>query len=57
MSSFTETESRRATTLAMQTLKRIGRPEGAADVTAFLASDGARWITGATIPVDGGSLL
>jgi NAD(P)-dependent dehydrogenase (short-subunit alcohol dehydrogenase family) len=57
MSSFIKTESGRAAVLAMQAFKRIGRPEDVADVVAFLASDGARWITGATIPVDGGSLL
>jgi NAD(P)-dependent dehydrogenase (short-subunit alcohol dehydrogenase family) len=41
----------------MQALKRIGKPEDIADVVAFLASEGARWITGASIPVDGGSKL
>jgi len=41
----------------MQALKRIGKPEDVADVAAFLASDKARWITGASIPVDGGSKL
>ena len=44
-------------TLGMQALKRIGQPEDVADVVAFLASDAARWITGASIPVDGGSKL
>ena len=28
-----------------------------ADVVAFVASDAARWVTGASIPVDGGSKL
>jgi 3-oxoacyl-[acyl-carrier protein] reductase len=41
----------------MAQLKRIGKPEGVADVVAFLASDDARRITGASIPVDGGSKL
>ena len=57
MSNFTKTETGREVTLGMQALKRIGKPEDVADVVAFVASDGARWITGASIPVDGGSKL
>jgi NAD(P)-dependent dehydrogenase (short-subunit alcohol dehydrogenase family) len=57
MSNFTKTEAGREVTLRMQALKRIGKPEDIADVVAFLASDGARWITGASIPVDGGVKL
>ncbi len=57
MSQFTKTEAGREVTLGMQALKRIGKPEDVADVVAFLASDAARWITGASIPVDGGSKL
>jgi 3-oxoacyl-[acyl-carrier protein] reductase len=57
MSNFTKTETGREVALGMQALKRLGKPEDVADVVAFLASDGARWITGASIPVDGGSKL
>jgi len=57
MSNFAKTEAGREITLGMQALKRIGKPEDVADVVAFLASDAARWITGASIPVDGGSKL
>jgi 3-oxoacyl-[acyl-carrier protein] reductase len=57
MSAFTKTEAGREVALGMQALKRIGKPEDVADVVAFLASDAARWITGASIPVDGGSKL
>src|SRR3984885_7083876 len=57
MSNFTKTEAGREAALGMQALKRLGKPEDVADVVAFLASDGARWITGASIPVDGGSKL
>jgi 3-oxoacyl-[acyl-carrier protein] reductase len=57
MSNFTKTEAGREVALGMQALKRIGKPEDVADVIAFIASDGARWITGASIPVDGGSKL
>jgi 3-oxoacyl-[acyl-carrier protein] reductase len=57
MSNFTKTEAGREVTLGMQALKRLGKPEDVADVVAFVASDAARWITGASIPVDGGSKL
>jgi 3-oxoacyl-[acyl-carrier protein] reductase len=57
MSNFTKTEAGREVALGMQALKRIGKPEDIADVVAFIASDGARWITGASIPVDGGTKL
>lgn len=57
MSNFTKTEAGREAALGMQALKRLGKPEDVADVVAFLASDAARWITGASIPVDGGSKL
>lgn len=35
-------------------LKRIGQPNDVAPMIAFLASEGARWITGQTISVNGG---
>ncbi|MFC9301926.1 SDR family NAD(P)-dependent oxidoreductase [Streptomyces albidoflavus] len=37
-------------------LGRIGRPEDVAAAVAFLASRDAAWITGITLPVDGGIL-
>lgn len=35
-------------------LRRLGEPDDIADIVAFLASDEARWITGVTIPANGG---
>lgn len=43
-----------AATIENTPLRRIGTPEDVADVVAFLASDGARFISGQTIYVDGG---
>jgi len=57
MSNFTKTEAGREVALGMQALKRLGKPEDIADVVAFVVSDAARWITGASLPVDGGSKL
>ena len=37
-------------------LRRVGEPDDVADAVLFLASAEARWITGATLPVDGGLL-
>ena len=37
-------------------LNRLGQPEDVADACLFLSSPAARWITGATLVVDGGVL-
>jgi NAD(P)-dependent dehydrogenase (short-subunit alcohol dehydrogenase family) len=57
MSGFTKTEAGRDFTLGIQALKRLAVPDDIAGAVAFLASSGARWITGETIHVDGGSKL
>jgi hypothetical protein len=49
------TGSRRVMT--MQALKRVAQPDDIGGVEAFLASDDARWNTGDTVRVDGGSKL
>ena len=38
-------------------LKRIGEPDDIADAVVFLAGSAARWITGQTLVVDGGTLV
>ena len=57
MSNFTKTDAGRDFVLGMQALKRIAQPDDIGGVVAFLASEDARWITGDTIHVDGGSKL
>jgi NAD(P)-dependent dehydrogenase (short-subunit alcohol dehydrogenase family) len=57
MSKFARSEEGRQFTLGMQALQRIGHPDDVADVVGFLASDSARWVTGDTVQVGGGSKL
>jgi len=57
MSSFTKTDEGRDFTLSIQALKRLAQPDDIAGAVAFLASDDARWVTGDTLRVDGGSKL
>jgi 3-oxoacyl-[acyl-carrier protein] reductase len=57
MSSFAKTDAGREVTLGMQALKRVAQPDDIAGAVVFLASDDARWITGDTLRVDGGSKL
>ena len=57
MSSFTKTEEGRAAAMSMQALKRVAVPEDMVGAIVFLASDAARWVSGDTLRVDGGSKL
>jgi 3-oxoacyl-[acyl-carrier protein] reductase len=57
MSSFAKTDAGRDFTLGLQSLKRIAQADDIGEAVAFLASPGARWISGDTLRVDGGSKL
>src|SRR6266849_2100918 len=57
MSNLLKTDEGKSFVLGMQALRRIGQPDDVGSVVAFLASQDARWITGDTIRVDGGSKL
>jgi 3-oxoacyl-[acyl-carrier protein] reductase len=57
MSNFARSDAGRDFTFGMQALKRIAQPDDIGAVVVFLASDEARWITGDTLRVDGGSKL
>jgi NAD(P)-dependent dehydrogenase (short-subunit alcohol dehydrogenase family) len=51
-----KTPQREAMILARTPMKLIGDPKDVAGAAVFLASDAARYITGAILPVDGGYL-
>jgi 3-oxoacyl-[acyl-carrier protein] reductase len=57
MSNFTKTDAGREYALGIQALKRLAEPDDIAGAVAFLASNEARWISGDTVRVDGGSKL
>jgi NAD(P)-dependent dehydrogenase (short-subunit alcohol dehydrogenase family) len=57
MSKFTNTEAGRNLAFNMQSLRRIAKPDVVADVIALLVSDGARWMTEASIAVNDRSKL
>ncbi|RXV68554.1 SDR family oxidoreductase [Burkholderia stabilis] len=57
MSAFVRSDAGREQVFKLQALQRVAQPEDIADVVAFLASDGARWITGDIVQVDGGTKL
>ena len=57
MSNFAKTEAGQEFALGIQALKRMAAPDDIGAAIAFLASDEARWITGDTLRVDGGSKL
>jgi NAD(P)-dependent dehydrogenase (short-subunit alcohol dehydrogenase family) len=50
-------EGREDEVVAAYPLKRLGEPEDISGAVAFLLSDGAAWITGQTLVVDGGMTL
>lgn len=57
MSTFVHTQEGHDFTLGIQSLKRVATAGDIASVIAFLAGDGASWVTGDVIHVDGGSKL
>ena len=50
-------EAAKTATLASIPMQRLGAPEDIAKAVAFLASDGAAYITGQVIAVDGGMAM
>lgn len=57
MSNFARTDAGRHVTLGMQAMQHVAQPDDIAGAIAFLASNAARWVSGDTLRVDGGSKL
>ena len=53
---FTDTDENKAALVSTVPLKRLATPEEIAHVIAFVASPNASYMTGASIPVDGGMI-
>ena len=51
-----KTPQREASILSRTPMHRVGEPDEVAGAAVFLASDDARYVTGAIVPVDGGYL-
>src|ERR1700676_5076402 len=56
LSRFTNTDENKAALVSTVPIKRLATPEEIAQVIAFVASAKASYMTGASIPVDGGML-
>jgi 3-oxoacyl-[acyl-carrier protein] reductase len=54
LAALEQDEERLARFLRAYVVKRLGHPADAAAAAVFLASDAASWITGQTLPVNGG---
>jgi NAD(P)-dependent dehydrogenase (short-subunit alcohol dehydrogenase family) len=53
---FTNTDKNKAALISTVPVKRLAEPEEIAHVIAFVASANASYMTGASIPVDGGMI-
>jgi 3-oxoacyl-[acyl-carrier protein] reductase len=53
---FTDTDENKAALVSTVPLKRLATPEEIGHVIAFVASPNASYMTGASIPVDGGMI-
>jgi len=54
---FTTYDQMKDASIRLSPARRMGQPDDVADVVGFLCTDGARWITGQTLIVDGGFSL